>query len=405
MKILEQKTDKIFKLNNELNCFIQEDHLLNQLFQKFRLKKETGNTIYDFMFDETINKDKKLIDIFLEKNPQITQEEKDILNCLKNNINSVFEVKNIKKDGFELYNLVNEKTYNAKCLIKMVNYRGVFKGNFLICRLIPLDGEFFLFSIDNVIKNSDKISAYQLAVSRQLEDTTLLYRDNPDKLRELERSVEFLAQKYDEFFNNQEILTRNTQINPLLDTFNDYVDNKTSKADFQEFIEQPENYAYFDLNKNSSTVYDVAVIFVPESGLLTLPFLGTFYKIFEVEDYTSIKDFKNCVEHFLKNDKIPPFVLEKTYERFGEKFVQRIREILNIKKDIKFEDLIHKYKQNFLREKHFTSPTVLYSSAAFDELMKLTKKRSKIEQQGNKNIGRNDPCICGSGKKYKKCCM
>jgi hypothetical protein len=23
----------------------------------------------------------------------------------------------------------------------------------------------------------------------------------------------------------------------------------------------------------------------------------------------------------------------------------------------------------------------------------------------NKNIGRNDPCPCGSGKKYKKCCM
>jgi preprotein translocase subunit SecA len=22
----------------------------------------------------------------------------------------------------------------------------------------------------------------------------------------------------------------------------------------------------------------------------------------------------------------------------------------------------------------------------------------------NKNIGRNDPCPCGSGKKYKKCC-
>jgi hypothetical protein len=22
-----------------------------------------------------------------------------------------------------------------------------------------------------------------------------------------------------------------------------------------------------------------------------------------------------------------------------------------------------------------------------------------------KNRGRNDPCVCGSGKKYKKCCM
>jgi uncharacterized protein YecA (UPF0149 family) len=29
------------------------------------------------------------------------------------------------------------------------------------------------------------------------------------------------------------------------------------------------------------------------------------------------------------------------------------------------------------------------------------------EQQmhkGGKDVGRNDPCLCGSGKKYKKCC-
>ncbi|HBE45645.1 MAG TPA: hypothetical protein DDW17_09465 [Deltaproteobacteria bacterium] len=25
-------------------------------------------------------------------------------------------------------------------------------------------------------------------------------------------------------------------------------------------------------------------------------------------------------------------------------------------------------------------------------------------QKHNKKIGRNDPCPCGSGKKYKKCC-
>lgn len=35
----------------------------------------------------------------------------------------------------------------------------------------------------------------------------------------------------------------------------------------------------------------------------------------------------------------------------------------------------------------------------------ITKKyrESKIDRNENK-IGRNDPCTCGSGKKYKKCC-
>jgi len=30
-------------------------------------------------------------------------------------------------------------------------------------------------------------------------------------------------------------------------------------------------------------------------------------------------------------------------------------------------------------------------------------KRKEAATMGNK-VGRNDPCPCGSGKKYKKCC-
>ncbi len=32
--------------------------------------------------------------------------------------------------------------------------------------------------------------------------------------------------------------------------------------------------------------------------------------------------------------------------------------------------------------------------------------RAKINTEiVEKTIGRNDPCVCGSGKKYKKCCI
>ena len=53
----------------------------------------------------------------------------------------------------------------------------------------------------------------------------------------------------------------------------------------------------------------------------------------------------------------------------------------------------------------------LYVLPQWDEI--LTKdKREEIEKAYKKSktigkgdrIGRNDPCICGSGKKYKKCC-
>ena len=37
------------------------------------------------------------------------------------------------------------------------------------------------------------------------------------------------------------------------------------------------------------------------------------------------------------------------------------------------------------------------------ELYKEQKASQTVRNEGPK-IGRNDPCPCGSGKKYKKCC-
>ena len=40
----------------------------------------------------------------------------------------------------------------------------------------------------------------------------------------------------------------------------------------------------------------------------------------------------------------------------------------------------------------------------FDFLKKVFKRGRKFTQKEIMSIGRNDPCPCGSGKKYKKCC-
>jgi uncharacterized protein YecA (UPF0149 family) len=58
-----------------------------------------------------------------------------------------------------------------------------------------------------------------------------------------------------------------------------------------------------------------------------------------------------------------------------------------------------------LAKRQFSSPTVLYSSKAFSILMENADKAQTVKPQIDKNVGRNDPCPCGSGKKYKKCCL
>lgn len=53
----------------------------------------------------------------------------------------------------------------------------------------------------------------------------------------------------------------------------------------------------------------------------------------------------------------------------------------------------------------------LYTLQAWKNIFDLDKQKSIIKEQKlsttivkEKKISRNDPCLCGSGKKYKKCC-
>ncbi len=64
-----------------------------------------------------------------------------------------------------------------------------------------------------------------------------------------------------------------------------------------------------------------------------------------------------------------------------------------------FENLLNKLKLDFI--------TILMNLKIVqeDQTNKDQLRENKINQENiNKKIGRNEPCLCGSGKKYKRCC-
>lgn len=86
----------------------------------------------------------------------------------------------------------------------------------------------------------------------------------------------------------------------------------------------------------------------------------------------------------------------------GQDF-QSFDESSEIKLDIDYEKLYF----NMLEAKAdylFTLPQwdVILSEEERQEIVKAHKKSKTVVKE--KEPGRNDPCPCGSGKKYKKCC-
>jgi uncharacterized protein YecA (UPF0149 family) len=82
-------------------------------------------------------------------------------------------------------------------------------------------------------------------------------------------------------------------------------------------------------------------------------------------------------------------------------------EIVNavLGKNYTLEELLKKYKRRYVNNKIMSSTTVLYRSNAFSNTLGIIEEEeNKPEIDLSHKIGRNDPCPCGSGKKYKKCC-
>jgi len=419
MPVIEDKSNKIYKLNEDLSKFIFDDEDIKKELDFYLNscgKNLDRETLSYFIYDKTIKNNKKIIDIYLEKNKNIGTEEKKALKELKNSVYSIFEVKKVLKDGFELYNLVNEKAYTVKSLIKMLSYRGIVQGNYFISRIIPYEKENYLLVLNSVLTRAEKQKANKIAVTMQVETPELLYKDNSKKLKEIEKSVKILQEKFIEFFGKDEIVTLNTNIEELLGAFNDFTEENIKISNPEKLAKLPEKYSYFKVQdsvdpfdfsgkKPSSGNYDVGIVFDPEQGILVLPFYGTFKQIFTAEDYTKIEGYKDCVTDYLKNPKIPPYVLKKVNEEQSEYFLKRISEIMSMSEPINIDELLHNYKEEFLNIKKFSSTTVLYVSEAFNNLMEDSIKSQQERNENTLKIGRNDPCYCGSGKKFKKCCM
>ena len=121
--------------------------------------------------------------------------------------------------------------------------------------------------------------------------------------------------------------------------------------------------------------------------------------LFKIITQTSVELY---IEYFLENNSIPDTILNRVKSE-NKNFIDKINEVLGT--EYTYDELLQEYKSDYLEECIYSSATVLYCSKAFSqvfETISAPKEEAKIPE-GIK-VGRNEPCPCGSGKKYKNCC-
>lgn len=416
-----EELQEINDVIKNIALFIQEDNNIKPDFEEYI--KTIGNSMnyqaacFNYIFERKLN-DKSILQLYVENAKKLSASSKKIADSLNESVSSVFEVKKVLKDGFELYNIINEKTYNVTSLVKMTSFRGVGGGQFVIARIFEFKNTYYLLEISGVLSTARRDDALRFAVAKIIEAPELVYMDNPEKLKEIEKDIKKVHKKFIEYFNTDEIVTTNKYADEVIEMFNDYAEGG-EKRDCSEKIAQPAEYKFFNVSEFNNSYenflenslggfsshneeYDVGIIFDEELGMYAIPFYGTFNQIFEIKDYTKITNYDACVKFFLNNDKYSANLIKRVANKH-KNFEKIISEVLG--ETLTLEDILNKYKSRYLENKIISSTTVLYRSKAFSNTLGIIEEeenKPKLELDGK--IGRNDPCPCGSGKKYKKCC-
>lgn len=422
-----EKLNSISDVMSNLINFVQTDKDIKPDFEEYLTTIGAKNitpaqmqsVCMPYIFERTINS-KNILETFLEKTKKATKYARTIIKGLTSSVSSVFEVKKILKNGFELYNLVNEKTYMVISLVKMSHFRGVGIGQYVIARIFEFENEYYLLEISNILAANKKDDAMRYAIAKIIQSPELVYKDNLMKQKEIEKQIKKLYKKFIECFEADEIVTTNKFADDLIGLFNDFAENnnKATKKEIEEKIQLLDEYKFFAVKEfnnsyenflenslggfsSHSETYDVGIIFDEELGLSAVPFYQTFCKVFEAKDATKIQNYDKCIEHFLLTDGISANLLKRVQEKYPN-FMKVINKIYST--DMTFDELLEKYKSQHLKEKIFSSTTVLYESKTFSNTLGYIEAEENKPKIDATNVGRNDPCPCGSGKKYKKCC-
>ena len=294
----------------------------------------------------------------------------------------------------------------------MTNFRGIYSGQYIVSRIFELRNEYYVIEISSVLSHSQKAEAMRYAVMKLVQNPKLLYINNSEKEEEIKNTISEMYEKFIKTFEKDTILTTNKHADDIIGAFNDgeEIDLSDKSSDIKDYKffkvkELDNNYGNFLENSiggfgSHEETYDVAVIFDKEKGLYAIPFYETFCQIFK--DKEKVENAKGCIEYFLNNESIPDSILKKVSAE-NSNFMEVINEILETK--YTFEDLIHEYKSDYLERTIYSSATVLYCSRVFSDVFDvIAAPKPEQPQQAIPKVGRNEPCPCGSGKKYKNCC-
>ena len=112
----EQISDAMNKIFAYINTNLNLKKDLDDYYKAAGISKDNkrvlNNYTINYIFERRLGQNKKTIfDYALEGMTDLSKDERELIHSLNNSIDGVFEVRKITHEKFEIFNIINEKTY------------------------------------------------------------------------------------------------------------------------------------------------------------------------------------------------------------------------------------------------------------------------------------------------------
>ena len=411
---IKKELEKVYEfIKNDENTKTDFEEYLKTLGVYGTLENKMSEYYVPYIFEREIPN--------LKQNPIMFYNEKfasELSTAMERAFTSIFQIKKVLKNGFEAYNLINEKIYTLNITSKMTDYRGIGVGQFLVARIFKYKEETYIIEVSGHLSLNKSQEAMRYAMAKIIQEPYLVYEDNKEKEQEIQNNIKLMYDKFIEAFSTDEIITSSKHTDEIIGKFNEYTENGTP-VDINDLLKIPQTPEYFeitDLNNNYENFveksldgfsshkkeYDTGIICDKNYGLYVIPFYNTLLKILEENSTDNVKGAKECIDYFITSPTIPPNIIK----RICNKFPNFLDMANNIKgENLSLDEMFIKYKHEYVSHKIYSQTTILYNSKVFTNTLGIVVENESRADVDYSKVKRNDLCPCGSGKKFKHCCM
>jgi len=378
--------------------------------------------VLNMFLTEGFVSDDKPIDIFLQCHPNLSVEQRNIINNWRRSFAGLFEVKQILDDGFKLRNWLTDKQYVVKTdPQEQQQLKRAKDGEILLARLVPLDKQDWMFS--SPVTLMGKLGKPKLAVAIGNFKNNYkndLYGDAPELLEEAWLSVEKYHQGFIDFFGSDEITLPGYQLEKKLSELQEQVtqgrleaagidSSKSLKEMVQEADISAEEMAETAqglgveakavsrvLDSNNSIKMVMPKVELPphlkKAEEVTLISFGHWGQIF-LTNYTQFKkllttdnakeeiDASKLVLEYLESPEIKACVWHRLSEEYPEQLEKLLQQVLNSPEfdlNSDYFDLLDDYDKNLNLELPEIASVPLHLHNLFQEaLSEVTGKSNK----------------------------